>query len=65
MGREDTLQRLREDGLYIIEPTFIFSAVALVHHGTPMYGGLGTFWRGALGVMHTLVAVMHHDQRQC
>jgi len=56
------VQRLREDGMYVIEPGLIFSAVELVHHGTPMYGGLGTFWRGALGVMHTLVAVMHHHR---
>jgi Flavoprotein len=59
------IQRLREDGLYVIEPTVIFSAVELVHHGTPMYGGLGTFWRGALGVMHTLVAAMNHYRRRC
>jgi flavoprotein len=56
--------RLREDGMYVIEPTLIFSAAELVHHGTPMYGGLGTFWRGAVGVMHTLIAVMNH-QRRC
>ena len=56
------VQHLREDSMYVIEPALIFSAVELVHHGTPMYGGLGTFWRGALGVMRTLVAVMNHHR---
>jgi hypothetical protein len=37
------VQRLRDDGMYVIEPALIFSAAELVHHGTPMYGGLGTF----------------------
>jgi hypothetical protein len=58
------VQRLRHDGMYIIEPALIFSAVELVQHGTSMYGGLGTFWRGALGVMQTLIAIMNHHRRQ-
>jgi hypothetical protein len=58
------VQRLRDDGMYVIEPTLIFSAVELVHQGTPMYGGLGTFWRGALGVIYTLIAVMNHHRRR-
>ena len=28
----------------------------------PMYGGLGTFWRDALGVMQTLVAAMNRHR---
>jgi hypothetical protein len=56
------VQRLREDGMYVIEPALIFSAAELIHAGTPMYGGLGTFWRGALGVMQTLVAIMNHHR---
>ena len=56
------LQRLREDGVYLIEPALIFSAAELIHQGTPMYGGPGTFWRGALGVMQTLVAAMNHHR---
>jgi hypothetical protein len=58
------VQRLRDDGMYVIEPGLIFSAVELVHHGTPMYGGLGTFWHGALGVIHALIAAMHHHRRR-
>ena len=56
------VQRLREDGMYVIELTLIFSAAELIHHGTPMYGGLGTFWRGGLGVMQTLVAAINHHR---
>jgi len=58
------VQRLRDDGMYVIEPALIFSAAELVHQGSPMYGGLGTFWRGALGVMQTLVAAMNHHRRR-
>jgi hypothetical protein len=58
------VQCLREDGMYVIEPALIFSAAELIRHGTPMYGGLGTFWRGALGVMQTLVAIMNHHRRK-
>lgn len=56
------VQRLRDDGMYIIEPSLIFSATELVRQGSPMYGGLGTFWRGALGVMHALKAAMNHHR---
>jgi hypothetical protein len=58
------VQQLRDDGMYVIEPTLIFSAVELVSQGTPMYGGLGTFWRGPLGVIHTLTAVMNYHRRR-
>ncbi|MBQ12095.1 MAG: hypothetical protein CMJ45_11165, partial [Planctomyces sp.] len=58
------LQQLRDDGMYVIEPTLIFSAAGLVHQNDPMYGGPGTFWRGGLGVMQTLSAVMAHHQRK-
>jgi len=58
------VQRLRADGMYVIEPALIVSAADLAHHGTPMYGGLGTFWRGALGVMQTLIAAMNHHRLQ-
>jgi hypothetical protein len=47
----------------VVEPTLIFKAAALVERGDPMYGGSGTFWRGPLGVMQTLSAVMAHRQR--
>ena len=58
------VQRMRDDGMYIVEPTLIFAAAELVNQGEPMYGGPGTFWRGALGVMHTLVAAMEHHRRK-
>jgi hypothetical protein len=37
------VQRLCEEGISIIESTFIFSAAELVYYGMPMYSGLGTF----------------------
>ena len=55
--------QLRADGMYVIEPALIFSAADLVKQGDPMYGGPGTFWRGALGVMQTLIAVLEHHQK--
>jgi hypothetical protein len=58
------VQQMRDDGMYIVEPTLIFAASELVDQGESMYGGPGTFWRGAPGVMATLVAAMeHHRQR--
>jgi hypothetical protein len=58
------VQQMRDDGMYIVEPTLIFAASALVDHGESMYGGPGTFWRGAPGVMDTLGAVMEHHRRR-
>lgn len=55
--------RLRDDGMYVVEPTLIFKAAALVEQGDPMYGGPGPFWRGPLGVMQTISAVMAHKRK--
>lgn len=57
------VQQMRDDAMYVIEPTLIFSAAELVEQGDPMYGGPGTFWRGALGVMQTLSAIMEHRRK--
>ncbi|PKB64394.1 MAG: hypothetical protein BZY80_03095 [SAR202 cluster bacterium Io17-Chloro-G2] len=60
------MQLLRESGFYIVEPSFIFSAADMNNKGAPMYGGPGTFWRGPLGVMHSISAVIedHCDRRR-
>lgn len=58
------IQRIRDDGMYVIDPTLIFSAAELIEQGEPMYGGPGTFWLGPLGVMHTLSAVIEHHHRR-
>ena len=58
------IQLMRDDGMYVVEPSLIFAAAELNDHGEPMYGGAGTFWRGALGVMHTLEAAMEHHRRR-
>jgi phosphopantothenoylcysteine decarboxylase/phosphopantothenate--cysteine ligase len=49
--------RLRDDGMYVVEPSLIFKATS-VREGNVMYGGPGTFWRGPLGLMQTLSAVI-------
>jgi phosphopantothenoylcysteine synthetase/decarboxylase len=55
--------RLRDDGVYVVEPTLIFKAATLTERADPMYGGPGTFWRGPLAVMQTLSAIMAHKQK--
>jgi hypothetical protein len=57
------VRRLRDDGMYVVEPTLIFKAAALVEQGDPMYGGPGPFWRGPLAVIQMLSAVMAHKQK--
>ena len=54
--------RIRDDGVYVIEPGLIFAASALAGGQPPMSGGPGTLWRGPLGVMQTLAAILDHHQ---
>jgi hypothetical protein len=65
IGVQRNVKRLRDDGMYIVEPTLIFKAAALVERADPMYGGPGTFWRGPLGVMQTISAVLAHKRKLC
>jgi hypothetical protein len=61
------VQQLRDDGMYVVDPTLIFAASELVQQGKPTHGGAagpGTFWRGPLGVMHMLSAVMEHRRQR-
>jgi phosphopantothenoylcysteine synthetase/decarboxylase len=53
------VQRLRDDGKYIIEPTLIFGAADLATQGEAMYGGHGTLWAGPGSLMRTVSAVLH------
>jgi Flavoprotein len=62
-GVQRHVRRLRDDGMYVVEPTLIVKAAALVEQGDPMYGGPGPFWRGPLGVMQTLSAAMAHKRK--
>jgi hypothetical protein len=57
-------QRLREDGLYVVDPTLIVAAAALAEGEASMVGGPGTLWRGPLGLMQTLDAVMAHHKKR-
>jgi hypothetical protein len=52
------VQAVRDDGMYIIEPTIIFGAADLARRGEPMYGGHGTLWSGPGALMNTLSAIM-------
>ena len=64
-GVRRNAQRLRDDGMYVVEPSLIFAAAALAEGSGSMYGGPGTLWRGPLALMQSLDAVMaHHKQRR-
>lgn len=54
------VERLREDGVYFIEPTLIFGAADLVTQGSAMYGGHGTLWAGPGSLMRALSAILRH-----
>lgn len=63
-GVQRNAQRLRDDGMYVVDPSLIFSAAALAEQGASMYGGPGTLWRGPIAVMQALSAVMAHHEKQ-
>jgi len=52
------VQRLRKDGMYIVEPTIIFGAADLAKQGQPMYGGHGTLWSGPCSLMQALKQIL-------
>lgn len=52
------VQQLRDDGMYVIEPTLIFGAVDLATGGDAMYGGHGTLWGGPRSLIHALSAII-------
>lgn len=59
------VQVLRDDGMYVIEPTVIFGAADLAGQGQPMYGGHGTLWSGPLSLMRTLSQILQtHGARR-
>lgn len=57
-------ERLRDDGLYVVDPTLIFAAAALAEGEASMVGGPGMLWRGPLALMQTLDAVMAHHRKR-
>jgi phosphopantothenoylcysteine decarboxylase/phosphopantothenate--cysteine ligase len=52
------VQVLREDGMYVIEPTIIFGAADFSKGGDPMYGGHGTLWAGPGALMRVISAIL-------
>jgi hypothetical protein len=63
-GVQRNAQRLRDDGMYVVDPTLIFAAATLTEQGASMYGGPGTLWRGPLAVMQSVSAVIAHHNKQ-
>ncbi|SDI32613.1 Flavoprotein [Actinokineospora alba] len=57
-GVRRNVDRLRADGIYVIEPTIFFEAAELAKGVPPAYGMAGTFWGGPEGLMRTLTAVL-------
>lgn len=51
------VERLRADGAWIVEPTFILGAAGF-GGGDAMYGGHGTLWAGPRGVGRVVAAVV-------
>ena len=58
------VQQLRDDGMYVIEPTIIFGAADLSSQGKPMYGGHGSLWSGPFPLMHALSHIVRSRQAQ-
>lgn len=56
------VQVLRDDGMFVIEPTIIFGAADLAQRGEPMYGGHGTLWSGPGALMNALSAILQSRQ---
>ena len=64
-GVQRNAQRLRDDGMYIIEPTLILGAADLADRGRAMYGGPGTLWLGPGALMDVVASVLQcHARRQ-
>src|SRR5215470_18003342 len=55
---QQNVQTLRQNGMYVIEPTIIFGAADLATGGQPMYGGHGTLWLGPNSLMQTVSRVL-------
>jgi hypothetical protein len=64
-GVQRNCERLREDGMYVVDPTLIFAAAALAEGEASMVGGPGMLWQGPLALMRSLDAVVaHHSNRE-
>jgi hypothetical protein len=57
-GVQRNLQRLRDDGRYILEPTLIFGAADVAAQGAAMFGGHGILWGGPRSLKRALAAVL-------
>lgn len=62
-GVQRNLQRIRDDGMYILEPTLIFGAADVASQGSAMFGGHGILWGGPRSLKSALIAVLR-DKRE-
>lgn len=57
-GVQRNVQQIREDKMYIVEPTLIFGAADVGSQGAPMFGGHGVLWGGPKSLKNVLSAVL-------
>jgi len=48
------VKQLKDDGMYVVEPTLIFGAADVPAGAEPMFGGHGTLWAGPRGLMRAV-----------
>ncbi|MBT6277804.1 MAG: hypothetical protein HOI95_27185 [Chromatiales bacterium] len=60
VGVQRNLTQLREDGVWVMEPTPIFGAADVAAPGAPMFGGHAPLWSGPGPLKHAISAVIEH-----
>lgn len=55
---QNNIEKLRQNGAYILEPTTAFAAADFSKKTTTMYGGHGILWSGPASLINALVAVL-------
>jgi len=58
VGVQRNLDQLRQDGVWVMEPTLIFGAADVASQGDPMFGGHAPLWSGPGPLKHALAAVI-------
>ncbi len=58
VGVQRNLNQLRQDGVWVMEPTLIFGAADVASQGAAMFGGHAPLWSGPGPLKHALAAVL-------
>jgi len=58
VGIQRNISQLRQDGVWVMEPTLIFGAADVASQGGPMFGGHAPMWSGPGPLKHALAAVL-------